>query len=115
MKEIGGILFSIRAQLIQIKEENKRLQAEKAELKVEDAAVVVQSWYRGIRIKNSYVDVRNASVLIQSWFRGMKVRKECKRKIYAVIMIQSFTRMLICRMDYLLQKDLSEEKGGANR
>ena len=73
----------------------------------------LQSWLRSKRSHRKYIKLRRAIVIIQSKFqargRGMIIRHSYQRKRQAVITIQSFARMLTCRLNFLLQKELDDD------
>jgi hypothetical protein len=86
----------LRQQLMYMQASNKKLRAESNGV-----------YQRGIKLDtfNEKEKLRGA-ILIQSWYRGIKTRLTYSLLRDASIIIQSFLRMAIIRMDYLLTKEL---------
>lgn len=114
-KEIGDVLSSFRLQLLQIQQENQTLRADRLESDRRNAAITIQSWFRSKFIRSVYLEVKEATVVIQKWYKGVKARQQFQRKRKAAVIIQSFVRMFICRIDFLLQKELMEDDSFHNR
>uniref|UniRef100_A0A8C7JAX6 Assembly factor for spindle microtubules n=1 Tax=Oncorhynchus kisutch TaxID=8019 RepID=A0A8C7JAX6_ONCKI len=71
-----------------------------------EAAWTIQSQYRAYRagetIRTDYLLVKKAAVTVQAWFRGMRVRQELRRKHQAATVLQSVVRVILCRRRYVL-------------
>jgi myosin heavy subunit len=50
------------------------------------------------------------AILIQSWYRGIKTRLAYAQQLHSIVVIQSFARMVVPRMNYLLEKELMDDE-----
>ncbi len=73
------------------------------------AATTIQKMYRCHCIHSKYNQYRRSVVMIQARYRGGKDRERYYQQRKAIIIIQSFVRMIIQRMDYLLQVEIMNE------
>ncbi len=48
-----------------------------------------------------------AATIIQARYRGIKAREDALHKLLAVVTIQRFARMVVPRMEFLLNRELS--------
>uniref|UniRef100_A0A8C8MFQ7 Calponin-homology (CH) domain-containing protein n=1 Tax=Oncorhynchus tshawytscha TaxID=74940 RepID=A0A8C8MFQ7_ONCTS len=71
-----------------------------------EAAWTIQSQYRAYRagktIRTDYLLVKKAAVTVQAWFRGVRVRQELRQKHQAATVLQSVVRVILCRRRYVL-------------
>lgn len=112
VKEIGLVLSTLR-ETIQTQQAVKQIsikdQSATKTIDPEKAALIIQSWYRGVWIRNVFVDLKDTTIRLQAWLRGARVRQDLRRQIKSATTIQSFARMMICRNEYLLRRELAEE------
>ncbi|XP_068203095.1 abnormal spindle-like microcephaly-associated protein homolog [Palaemon carinicauda] len=76
--------------------------------KIKSAALVIQRWWRRTKLmqleRGSYTRCRNAAIRIQSAYRGYITRKVLKENVRAAVRIQAFYRMHRQRREYLKKK-----------
>ncbi|XP_049321864.1 abnormal spindle-like microcephaly-associated protein [Astyanax mexicanus] len=72
------------------------------------AAITIQQHYRANVLrrmeKERYVQLRQAAIKLQAFYRGCKVRRELKRKHQAATVIQACFKMYKSRVSYLAAK-----------
>eukprot|EP00794_Sanderia_malayensis_P015899 gene15899-17499_t len=68
------------------------------------AAVMIQRYWRGYvmmrKCRTDYCVIRQAALLLQSAFRGLAARKEFIRSKKAAVVLQSWSRMVIAKKGY---------------
>merc|ERR1719233_141726 len=84
--------------------------ARRRRLKYEDAALVIQKYFRGVlgrreagrrRVEEENKRVGYASVIIQTWWRGVQARKERIRRMSAVCVLQAGVRRMLIKRKYV--------------
>ncbi|KAH0618335.1 hypothetical protein JD844_017438 [Phrynosoma platyrhinos] len=72
------------------------------------AAVIIQRWYQGVflarRKREEYLTLKEAAVKMQTIYRGVRARREFKRKHQAAVSIQAMFRMHQCHVKYSAMK-----------
>ncbi|XP_074524073.1 abnormal spindle-like microcephaly-associated protein [Halichoeres trimaculatus] len=75
---------------------------------LQSAAIIIQSRYRALLLcraqQNEYKDLKQAALKIQAFYRGFRVRQDIQRRHKAARAIQAHFRMHRMRMAYLATK-----------
>ena len=94
--------------------DRNRRQSMELDTKIQ-STLIIQKLYRNYRTRCSFLNKKRAAILIQSRYRGSKARKLYLQKLNSIVILQSFARMLVTRMDYLLQQELMDYESFQNR
>ena len=85
-------------------------------MKYEDAALVIQKYFRGVlgrrearrrRVEEENKRVGYASVIIQTWWRGLMARKERMRRMKAISVLQAGMRKMLAKRKH--EKEVAAE------
>ncbi|XP_051977861.1 abnormal spindle-like microcephaly-associated protein [Xyrauchen texanus] len=94
------------AQIIQ--SHYRRYVAQTEFLEMKQAAIAIQRQYRalkkGQKVYAEYTEIKRVAIVLQSAYRGKRLRQELQKKNKAATMIQSALRAYSCRQRFLAQK-----------
>ncbi|KAG1928362.1 abnormal spindle-like microcephaly-associated protein [Pimephales promelas] len=86
----------------------RRYAAQTRFLEMKQAVIVIQRWYKAFRdgqkVYLEYTKIKRAAIVLQSAYRGKRVRQELQKKNKAATLIQSVIRAHTCRQHFLAQK-----------
>ncbi len=137
IQDFQNSIMLLRQQLVQVQKENSKLKFDENErnstksMKIQQtiprtlddtvtaedpdeenlhSAIIIQRSFRSQSARSSFIKLKRSVTTIQARYRGARDRKAYCQKQCAAIIIQSFVRMLIRRMEFLLQLEcLGEE------
>ncbi|XP_051551031.1 abnormal spindle-like microcephaly-associated protein homolog isoform X2 [Myxocyprinus asiaticus] len=86
----------------------RRYVAQTQFLEMKQAAIAIQRQYRalkeGQKVYAEYTEIKRVAIVLQSAYRGKRLRQELQKKNKAATLIQSAVRAYSCRQRYFAQK-----------
>ncbi|KAL2642666.1 hypothetical protein R1flu_010253 [Riccia fluitans] len=80
-----------------------------------DAALKIQSWWKGRLQRKEYKISEDAALRIQRWWKGRLQRKEYRKSKHAVLRIQSRWKGWLQRREYRVLKEITEITAATRR